>query len=246
MRPDGRAADELRPVQITRGFTRSTPGSVLIRVGGTLVLCTASIDEHVPAWRLASGAGWLTAEYDMLPGATTQRRARSRTGVDGRAAEIQRLVGRALRSVIDLPRLGPRTITLDCDVLEADGGTRTAAITGAYVALCDAVAAGAARQWWSPDVLTGRVAAVSVGVVGGAALLDLCYAEDAAADVDANVVMTDQGQWIEIQMTAERTPCSEEQLAELLRLGRSGVRRLLELQQQVRAGPELPGSAAHG
>jgi ribonuclease PH len=188
-----RQPDELRPVEIVRGFTRTAPGSVLIRAGQTHVLCTASIDEIVPAWRIASGAGWVTAEYDMLPGSTPQRRPRSRERLDGRTQEIQRLIGRSLRTVVDLPMLGPRTIYLDCDVLQADGGTRTAAITGAYVALCDALAAGHQRGLWGADVLTAGVAAVSVGLVDTDLLLDLDYHEDVAALVDCNLVLTTRG-----------------------------------------------------
>ncbi len=233
MRHDGRQPDTLRPVEFLRGFTQAAPGSVLIRMGGTHVLCTATIEEEVPPWRAASGAGWVTAEYDMLPGATGQRRPRSRQRLDGRTQEIQRLIGRALRTAVDMPRLGPRTIYLDCDVLQADGGTRTAAITGAYVALCDAVRAGRQRDLWGPDVIVAGVAAVSVGIVDGRMLLDLDYTEDAAADVDCNLVMTSHGQWIEIQATAERTPLSEDQLAALLALGRCGITQLLTLQERV-------------
>ena len=162
MRHDQRQPDQLRPVEILRGFTATAPGSVLIQTGHTHVFCTASIDEGVPSWREASGQGWVTAEYDMLPGSTAPRRSRSRTKLDGRTQEIQRLIGRSLRAVADLSKLGPRTITLDCDVLQADGGTRTAAVTGAYVALCDALAEGHRRGLWSDEVLTAGVAAVSV------------------------------------------------------------------------------------
>jgi ribonuclease PH len=233
MRHDGRQPDQLRPLELTRRFTENAPGSVLIRTGRTLVLCTASIDEQLPLWRQPSGAGWITAEYDMLPGATSQRRSRNRTRVDGRTQEIQRLIGRSLRAAVGLTRLGPRTITLDCDVLQADGGTRTAAITGAYVALCDALAAGQRRRLWSDDVLVAAVAAVSVGIVNGQPLLDLDYHEDVAAQVDGNLVMTSRGQWIEVQTTAEAAPYTEQQLAALLELGRVGIQRLLALQQEA-------------
>ncbi len=231
MRCDGRRPNELRPLEIVRGFTQAAPGSVLIRAGQTHVLCTASLEDGVPEWREPSGHGWLTAEYDMLPGATSQRRPRSRGKVDGRAQEIQRLIGRALRAVADLTRMGPRTIYLDCDVLQADGGTRTAAITGAYVALCDAVAAGRRRGWWGDDVLTAGVAAVSVGLVAGELLLDLDYREDAAADVDCNLVLTTREQWIEVQATAERAPYTDADLTSMTTLGRQGIARLFERQQ---------------
>ncbi len=235
MRPDGRRPDELRPLTLQRGFTRAAPGSVLIRAGGTHVLCTASIDETVPAWREASGAGWVTAEYDMLPGATPQRRPRERTRVDGRTQEIQRLIGRSLRAVVALSRLGPRTITLDCDVLQADGGTRTAAVTGAYVALCDALAVGRRRGLWREDVLRAGVAAVSVGRVDGTLRLDLDYREDVAAEVDCNLVMTTRGEWVEVQATAERAAYTDADLAAMLELGRRGIERLFELQRAALA-----------
>jgi ribonuclease PH len=232
-----RQPDQLRPVEIVRGFTELAPGSVLIRAGRTHVLCTASIDESVPEWRVASGAGWVTAEYDMLPGATPQRRARNRTKVDGRTQEIQRLIGRSLRAVVDLAALGPRTITLDCDVLQADGGTRTAAITGAWIALADAVAAGQQRGLWGADVLTAGVAAVSVGIVGGALLLDLDYREDVGAAVDCNLVLTTGGQWVEVQATGERATFTDEELCGMLALGRTGLARLFALQQAALARP---------
>ena len=237
MRPDQRQLDELRPVELVRGFTRSAPGSVLVRAGRTSVLCTASIVEEVPEWRLASGSGWVTAEYDMLPGATAQRRGRNRTKVDGRTQEIQRLIGRALRAVTDMSRLGPRTIYLDCDVLEADGGTRTAAITGAYVALCDALAAGRTRGFWGHDVLTAAVAAVSVGIVDGELRLDLDYREDAAAAVDCNLIMTSRGAWVVVQATAERAPYTADDLVRMMDLGRRGIERLLAFQQAALATP---------
>ncbi len=231
MRADGREPGEVRPVEIVRRFTAAAPGSVLIRTGATHVFCTASIEPGVPEWREASGAGWLTAEYDMLPGATAQRRKRNRTQVDGRSQEIQRLIGRSLRMAVDLERLGAYTIYVDCDVLQADGGTRTAAINGASVAVCDAVRVGAARGLWPADVLRGLVGAVSVGVVDGRVLVDLDYCEDVAAAVDCNLVMTEQGRWIEVQATGEQQTFTDEQLTEMLRLGRAGIEHLLAAQR---------------
>jgi ribonuclease PH len=237
MRHDGRRPDELRPLEIQRGFTQASAGSVLIRAGRTHVLCTASIEEGVPEWRQPSGRGWVTAEYDMLPGSTPQRRPRSRAKVDGRMQEIQRLVGRALRVVVDLAQLGPRTIYLDCDVLQADGGTRTAAITGAYVALCDALAEGRRRGLWASDVLTAGVAAVSVGIVAGELLLDLDYQEDAAAGVDCNLVLTTAGEWVEVQATAERQTYTSADLTRMTALGRLGIERIFELQRAALGRP---------
>jgi ribonuclease PH len=237
MRHDQRQPDQLRPIEVLRGFTASAPGSVLIRTGGTHVYCTASIDESVPSWREASGQGWVTAEYDMLPGATAPRRSRSRTKLDGRTQEIQRLIGRSLRAVVDMRQLGPRTITLDCDVLQADGGTRTAAVTGAYVALCDALAEGRRRGLWNDPVLTAGVAAVSVGIVAGELLLDLDYEEDSTAAVDCNLVLTSRGEWVEVQATAEQAPYTTADLNRMMELGRRGIERLFELQ---RAALEQP------
>jgi len=231
MRRDGRQPDQLREVEIIRRYTSVAPGSVLICTGETRVLCTASIVEELPPWRQASGLGWITAEYDMLPGATSERRPRSRARLDGRTQEIQRLIGRSLRAVADLSRLGPRTIYLDCDVLQADGGTRTAAITGAYVALADAVSEGRRRGLWDEGVLTTGVAAVSLGLVDGALLLDLDYTEDNRAAVDCNLVMTARGDWIEVQATGERGTFADSQLAEMMSLGRRGIERLFEAQQ---------------
>lgn len=223
----------MRAVEIERGFTRSAAGSVLIRAGATHVLCTASIVEEVPAWREASGRGWITAEYDMLPGSTGQRRARNRTKVDGRSQEIQRLIGRSLRTCADMSKMGPRTIYLDCDVLQADGGTRTAAITGAYVALRDAARVGCEQGLWPADFVQTAVAAVSCGIVDGEVLLDLDYREDSRAEVDCNLVMNGEGRWIEVQMTGERNTFSDDELARLLALGRAGIDALLTLQTQV-------------
>jgi len=233
MRTNKRQPDELRPVTILRGFTQASPGSVLIRAGQTHVFCTASIEATVPAWREDSGAGWITAEYDMLPGSTGQRRPRNRTRVDGRTQEIQRLIGRSLRAVADMTKLGARTIILDCDVLQADGGTRTAAITVACVALHDALAEGQRQGFWGNDVLTADVAAVSVGLVKGELLLDLDYGEDSSADVDCNLIMTSRGQWIEVQATAERATYTDADLARMTALGRDGIERLFALQQAV-------------
>jgi ribonuclease PH len=235
MRPDGRQPDQLRPIEIVRGFTQSAPGSVLIRAGQTHIFCTACIEEGVPPWREKSGAGWVTAEYEMLPGSTGQRRKRSRTRIDGRTQEIQRLIGRSLRVAVDMARMGPNTIFLDCDVLQADGGTRTAAISGAYVALCDALEAGRRKALWGDDVLRTAVGAVSVGVVNGEVLLDLDYTEDVAAAVDCNLVMTQQGEWVEVQATAEGAAYDDAGLARMMAAGRKGIERIFELQREALA-----------
>lgn len=236
MRRDGRQPDELRPVEIIRGFTRVAPGSVLIRMGQTHVFCTACIEEgEVPQWRMESGFGWITAEYEMLPGSTGQRRKRSRTRLEGRTQEIQRLIGRTLRAAVDMTRMGAHTICLDCDVLQADGGTRTTAINGAYVALCDALRAGRQRGLWKDDVLTTAVAAVSVGLVDDGLLLDLDYSEDLAAAVDCNLVATERGEWVEVQATGEGATYSDARLAEMMALGRKGIERLFALQHAARA-----------
>ncbi len=233
MRHDQRQPDQLRPIRIQRGFTGAAPGSVLIEAGRTKVLCTASLEEQVPPWMAGQGRGWITAEYSMLPGSTAPRKRRERERLDGRSSEIQRLVGRSLRAVADLERLGERTITIDCDVLEADGGTRTAAITGAWIALVDCLAATAAGGQAQPAEfpLRASVAAVSVGIVGQRALLDLDYREDSAAEVDMNVVITGTGQFVEIQGTGEQTTFTEQQLGEMLALARLGARRLTEVQR---------------
>ncbi|MCA9243204.1 MAG: ribonuclease PH [Phycisphaerales bacterium] len=237
MRHDGRLPNELRPVELVRGFTDAAPGSVLIRTGRTHVLCTASIlEDSVPPWRELSGQGWVTAEYEMLPASTRNRRDRTRNKVDGRTHEIQRLIARSLRAAVNMERLGAHTIYLDCDVLQADGGTRTAAITGAYVALCDALDAGEERGLWGNDVRVAAVAAVSVGVVGGQILLDLDYVEDSGAEVDANVVMTDFGEWIEVQATGEQTTFSPDQMTQMLELARVGCQGLFQIQSAALAG----------
>jgi ribonuclease PH len=221
----GRAADEMRPITIEPGFVRTATGSALISVGETRVICTASVQESVPRWMAGRGRGWVTAEYGMLPASTGDRKQRdiSKGRADGRSVEIQRLIGRSLRGVVDFQALGERTVYIDCDVMQADGGTRCASITGGMVALELAVVKliGAGLLERSP--LTGSVAAVSAGMVGGAALLDLDYPEDSAAEVDANVVMTGDGGLVEVQATAERTPLSRAHLDELLLLAEAGI-----------------------
>lgn len=229
-RIDGRKSNELRRVKMTRGFTRNAPGSVLIECGDTHVLCTACFEEGVPKWRAGGGSGWLTAEYDMLPSATNERRRRNRTRIDGRTQEIQRLIGRSLRAVVDLDLLGENTIMIDCDVLQADGGTRTASVTGAYVAVIDAIRFAKRNHMISASPVVDSVAAVSVGIVGGRALLDLCYEEDVNAEVDCNVVMTGAGQFIELQGTGEKGTFSDAELNRMLRLAKRGIRQLGEQQ----------------
>ncbi len=238
-RPDGRAADQLRPVRITRGWLDHAEGSVLVEFGATRVLCAASVTEGVPRWRKGTGQGWVTAEYAMLPRSTNTRSDREsvRGRIGGRTHEISRLVGRALRGVIDVSALGENTVVLDCDVLQADGGTRTAAITGAYVALVDAVEWMRGRALLtSGDVLRGSVAAVSVGVVGGEPLLDLCYEEDVRAETDMNVVMTGDGRFVEVQGTAEGEPFDRSELDALLTLAESGCAELTGLQRAALTG----------
>jgi ribonuclease PH len=227
-RVDGRSADELRPLNIEPGFVRSAAGSALIEAGGTRVICTASIDEEVPRWMRGKGSGWVTAEYGMLPASTGERKKRdvSKGRPDGRTVEIQRLIGRSLRGVIDFEALGERTVWIDCDVLEADGGTRCAAITGGYVALELALEALVGDGKLDALPLNGSVAAVSCGVVGGEPLLDLNYPEDSSAEVDMNVVMTGEGGLIEVQATGERTPLSRTSLDALLALAASGIEQL--------------------
>ena len=232
-RIDGRQPADLRPVVITPGFIRHAEGSVLIEVGDTRVICTASVEESVPPFLRGSGRGWVTAEYGMLPGSSNERIARESTRgkVGGRTHEIQRLIGRSLRAVTDLGALGERTIWIDCDVIEADGGTRTASITGSYVALALAVHKLRARGALAGAPLRDSVAAVSVGIVGGECLVDLCYQEDSSADVDMNLVMTGAGQFIEVQGTAEAHPFSAEQLARLTALGAEAIGVLGGLQR---------------
>jgi len=246
-RADGRADDELRPVRFTRGFQAHPAGSVLVEFGGTKVLCAASAVQGVPRWRKGSGLGWLTAEYAMLPSSTHERSEREsvRGRVGGRTHEISRLIGRALRACIDLAALGENTIAVDCDVLQADGGTRTAAITGAYIALSDAVTwLRAARALADPQPLSCQIAAVSVGVVGGRVRLDLPYEEDSRAEVDMNVVATDGGTLVEIQGTAEGATFPRSTLDAMLDSALAGIGTLTELQRQALAEPypkPLPG-----
>jgi ribonuclease PH len=227
-----RQPNEIRPVKIKRRYTKSVAGSVLYQAGDTIVLCTASIDESVPPWLAETGKGWITAEYNMLPGSTQPRKQRERVKLDGRTTEIQRLIGRSLRAVADLAALGPRQITVDCDVLQADGGTRTASITGGMIALIDAIHSIKGQL---PDAgrfpLRDSVAAVSVGVVDGRTVLDLDYEMDAAAQVDMNVVMTGCGQYVEIQGTGEESTFSEKQLYELIKLARTGIANLTGIQR---------------
>lgn len=234
-----RAPNGLRPVTIEPGFMRTATGSALISIGETRVICTASAQENVPRWMAGKGRGWVTAEYGMLPASTGERKQRDATRgrLDGRSVEIQRLIGRALRGVIDFKALGERTIYLDCDVLQADGGTRCASITGAYVALSLACTRLAEKEAFEHPPLTGSVAAVSCGMVDGAALLDLDYAEDSNAEVDANVVMTGEGDLLEVQATAERTPLSRASLDELLALAAGGIEQLRAAQDRAIATP---------
>jgi ribonuclease PH len=225
---------EIRPVEITRGFTQMSPGSVLYRAGGTVVLCTASVESKVPDWMKGKGKGWITAEYNMLPHSTRPRKSRERAKVDGRTTEIQRLIGRSLRAIVDLDTLGERSITVDCDVLEADGGTRTASITGALIALVDAIRS-VRDQLPDPAVwpLSDSVAAISVGIVAGKPVLDLDYERDVAADVDMNVVMTGRGRFVEIQGTGEEATFGDEDLSTLLGLARRGIADLTGIQRRA-------------
>jgi ribonuclease PH len=234
MRADGRRPDELRPLRLELDYLEQPHGSVLYGQGKTLVLCTATIEEGVPRWLYGKGRGWMTAEYSMLPASTGERtqRAVSRGRPDGRTVEIQRLIGRALRAVCDFDALGERTLWLDCDVLQADGGTRCASITGAWVA-----ARRALDRFGLSKALTGSIAAVSVGIVGGEAVLDLDYEEDSSAETDMNVVMTDGGELVEVQATAERDPFSRELLDELLDLASGGVEELTAAQHDAAAAP---------
>jgi ribonuclease PH len=232
MRPSGRAIDELRSVKLTRRYTKHAAGSTLIEMGDTKVLCTASIDNRTPPWLKGTGSGWVTAEYGMLPGATHSR-ARREAAVgkqSGRTQEIQRLIGRSLRAAIDLDALGERTITVDCDVLQADGGTRTASITGAYVALSDAMQLLLDQRKIKRNPIHGQIAAISVGIVGGQAVLDLDYAEDSTAETDMNVVMNEAGGFIELQGTAEGHAFREDELQQMLNLAKHGITQLVAAQ----------------
>ncbi|MBI5379225.1 MAG: ribonuclease PH [Nitrospirae bacterium] len=235
MRPDGRKADQIRPVKIARGFLKYAEGSALIEMGDTKVVCSATIEEGVPPFLRGKGQGWVTAEYAMLPRSSQSRIAReaSRGKIGGRTHEVQRLIGRALRAVVDLKTLGERTIWIDCDVLQADGGTRTASITGAYVALSDALAHLRQSKLLGNNPLKGTLAAVSIGIVDGQPVLDLNYAEDSTAEVDMNVVMTGDGRMVEIQGTAEGEPFDEPTLKRLLTLARKGIRQLLKIQEEA-------------
>lgn len=224
----------IRPVKIVRGFTKTTPGSVLYQCGDTVVLCTASLEEKVPDWMAGKGKGWITAEYNMLPGSTPQRKARERSGkVDGRTTEIQRLIGRSFRAIADLQKLGERSLTIDCDVLQADGGTRTAAITGGMIALIDAVNTVFAGVPVEHYPLRDSVAAISVGIVDGKPCLDLDYAKDVRADVDMNVVMTGKNRFVEIQGTGEEATFDDQELSELLKLAKIGIEQLVAKQKDA-------------
>lgn len=241
-RPDGRSPDQIRPIEIQRRFTRAPAGSVLYRCGRTMVLVTASVEDRVPPWLSGRGRGWVTAEYMMIPGSTKDRKARSTsTGrVDGRTQEIQRLVGRGLRSIVDLKALGERTIWLDCEVLEADGGTRTACLNAAYIALCDALRAHTFKPPLSAWPISEPIGAISVGIVDGEARADLDYAEDHRADVDMNVLMTAGGKFLEIQGTGEARPFSSDELTALLARARGGVEQVLEASRLALAAPLEP------
>jgi ribonuclease PH len=235
IRSDGRRPDELRPVQIEPNYLKYAEGSALISLGNTRVLCAATIEDKVPQWMKGRGTGWVTAEYSMLPRATQERTQReaSKGRLGGRTHEIQRIIGRALRAVTDMAKLGERTVWLDCDVLQADGGTRTAAVTGAWVALALALSQSFDKKDLRKWPLTGQIAATSVGIVAGSPLLDLAYDEDSRAEVDMNVFMTDAGKFTELQGTAEATPFSRSELDVLLGLAESGIRQLLAAQRAV-------------
>lgn len=234
-RIDGRKRDQIRPVKVTRNFTKHAEGSVLIEMGDTKVICTASVEEKVPPFLKGKGTGWVTAEYAMLPRATHDRSPREsvKGKQGGRTLEIQRLVGRALRAVIDTSRLGERTIWIDCDVIQADGGTRTASITGAFIALADAVSVLKRRELIKVNPLTDYLAAISIGKVGGHVMVDLAYEEDSHAEVDLNLVMTGAGQYVEVQGTAEKTPFNKKDMDEFLDLGWGAIRELVDLQKSL-------------
>jgi ribonuclease PH len=233
MRPSRRQADELRPVTLERGVVKYAEGSCFVKFGDTHVLVTATLEDRLPPWLKGQGRGWVTAEYGMLPRATSERTRREASAgrQGGRTLEIQRLIGRSLRSIVDLPALGERQITVDCDVIQADGGTRTASITGAWVALHDCLAWMKTRNMIAATPLRDHIAAISCGICNGAPVLDLDYAEDSEADTDANFVMTGTGNIVEVQGTAEKTPFSEEQLLALLALARKGIAKLIDLQK---------------
>jgi len=233
MRHDGRANDQLRPITITRNYIKHAEGSCLIEVGDTKVICTATLEDRVPPFMRGGGKGWITAEYGMLPRATESRNAResSKGKVGGRTMEIQRLIGRALRSVVKLEMMGERTVWLDCDVIQADGGTRTASITGAFVAMVDAMNKLVENGTWKELPISDFLAATSVGIIEGQPMLDLNYKEDSSAIVDMNVVMTGQGKFVELQGTGEEAPFSADELQQLLAIGQKGIRELIQAQQ---------------
>jgi ribonuclease PH len=240
MRPNGRLPNELRPLAFRRRYTGQAPGSVLVSMGRTTVLCTCCVEEVVPPFLVGAGKGWLSAEYGMLPSSTNTRKPRDRGGkVDGRSVEIQRLIGRSLRAVVNLERLGERTLWIDCDVLEADGGTRTASINGAFVAVVDALQSLAARIGPVGPIVNDAVAAISVGLVGGDGLLDLEYVEDRDADVDLNLVMTGAGRFVEVQGSGEEATFDRAQLDQLLDLGRQGIEAIIVAQREA-LGPAWP------
>ena len=243
-RVDGRRGDDLRPVKITRGYLKNAEGSALIEMGGTRVLCAATVEERVPPWMRNTGRGWVTAEYSMLPRSSHDRITRevTRGHVGGRTHEIQRLIGRSLRAVTNLDALGERQILIDCDVIEADGGTRTAAITGSFIALVDALRWLGKRGSLPGQPLRDFVAAVSVGLVNGDACLDLCYTEDSKAGVDMNLIMTGDGRLVEIQGTAEGEAFTEKELAALMELGKGGIKKLVALQKRTLGLRSLPAS----
>lgn len=246
MRIDGRQNDETRSVKITKDYLKHPDGSVLIEMGDTKVICTAMIEDKVPHFLRGSGKGWITAEYSMLPSSTNSRKIResSKGKIEGRTQEIQRLIGRALRSVVDLENLGEKTIWIDCDVIQADGGTRTASITGAFVALAEALS----KRYKGSLPLKGYLSAVSVGVVQDEIMLDLCYLEDSKAKVDMNIVMTDSGEFVELQGTGEDSPFTLDELNELIRLGQKGSLELIEVQKEVlgEVADRIKGEDAEG
>jgi ribonuclease PH len=242
MRTDGRKLAQLRPIKITPSYIKTADGSVLIEMGDTKVICTAKLEERVPPFLRNSGKGWITAEYGMLPGSSATRigRESSRGKVGGRTHEIQRLIGRSLRAIADLRSLGEKTIWIDCDVIQADGGTRTASITGAYVALIEAVRSWLGRGVISIDPIKDAVAAVSIGIVEGKILLDLCYEEDSKADVDMNFVMTGAGKFIEVQGTAEASPFTRRQMERMAEIAQTGIKELLKTQKNVIGSLTVP------
>ena len=233
MRIDGRKTDELRKIRITRNYIKSAEGSVLIQMGDTWVICAATVENSVPPFLRGKGTGWVTAEYAMLPRSSPQRIQRERSKVGGRTHEIQRLIGRSLRSVVDMAALGERSVLIDCDVVQADGGTRTASITGAYIALVDALRHLEKQGMIGTVPVNDHLAAVSVGIVDGRPMLDLCYTEDSSAEVDMNLVMTGSGKIVEVQGTAEGEPFSKAELAKMLALGEKGIKALVKKQKDV-------------